>query len=425
MVNGSRAGSPIRLDPAERRRRLAVRHGLLAGGRPEDPAGVARRLVALHATDPATVFLTVRARTAAPVGPAAIEHALYERRDLVRMLAMRRTVFVVPAESVPVVQVSTTDRIARTQRALLLRHLGDASVVAAPEPWLADVERSVLRVLADRGGTATAAELSGDEPRLRTSLVLAEGKPYQARQNITSRVLLVLSAQGHIVRGRPVGSWLSQQYRWTLAEHWLAEAGGPGAPAVSGGSPGSPGPASAGLGAPLGLAAARAELARQWLAAFGPAPLADLKWWTGWTMAEVRQAAADLGAVDADLGTGPGVVLPGDLAPTPDPGPWVALLPALDPTVMGWSDRSWFLGPHGPALFDRNGNAGPSVWLDGRIVGGWAQRRDGEIAVRLLEDVGADAATLIETEASRVGSWLAGVRVIPRFRTPTERELSG
>jgi len=397
-----------RLDTAERRRRLAARHGLQLSGRPQDTVGVARRLVALHATDPATVFLTVRARTAEPLTPAAIEHSLYERRELVRMLAMRRTVFVIPAESVPVVQVSTTERIARAQRALLLKMLGETGVVAAPESWLADVERSVLGALANRGGTATAAELSGDEPRLRTSVLLAEGKPYEGRQNITSRVLLVLAAHGQIVRGRPLGSWLSQQYRWTLAGHWL------------------PGPADpAAAAAPLSEAVARAELARQWLAAYGPAPLADLKWWTGWTMTQVRQAAVDLGAVEVDLADRTGAALPDDLAVTPDPGPWVALLPALDPTVMGWSDRSWFLGPHGHALFDSNGNAGPTVWLNGRIVGGWAQRGDGDIAVRLLEDTGADAAALIETEAARVGSWLAGVRVVPRFRTPTERELSG
>jgi hypothetical protein len=392
------------MDAAERRRRLAVRHGLALGALRPDPVAVARRLVALHATDPATVFLSVRARTEPPAAPAVIEDAIYERRALVRMLAMRRTVFVVPAESVPVIQSSTTDRIAKAQRTLLVKHLAGFSEVTDPDPWLADVERSVLRALAARGGTATAAELSGDEPRLRTSLLVAAGKPYEARQNITSRVLIVLAAQGRIIRGRPIGSWLSQQYRWTLAEHWL------------------PGPApDAG---PLGEAAARAELARRWLAAYGPAPLADLKWWTGWTMTQARRAAADVGAVEVDLGTSTGAALPGDLAPTPEQPPWVALLPALDPTVMGWADRSWFLGPHSTALFDTNGNAGPTVWLDGRIVGGWAQRRDGEIVLRLLEDVGADATAMIEAEAARLGAWLGAVRVIPRFRTPTERGLT-
>jgi hypothetical protein len=356
--------------------------------------------VALHSTDPATVYLSVLARVAAAAPATVLEETLYERRELVRMLAMRRTVFVVPTESVPTMQASTTDRIARDQRARLVKLLSEGTSVPNPEPWLADVERSVLRVLAGRGGTSTAAELSAAEPRLKTTVVVAPGKPYQATQAITSRVLLVLAAQGRIVRGRPIGTWLSQQYRWVLAERWLRD----GADEI-------------------GPVAARADLARQWLAAYGPAPLADLKWWTGWTMADVRRAVADVTAVEVDLGDGIGAALPGDLAATGDPGDWVALLPALDPTVMGWSDRSWFLGPHAKALFDTNGNAGPTVWVNGRIVGGWAQRADGAIAIRLLEEVGGDAKALIDAEAERVRTWLAGMRVIPRFRTPIEREL--
>ena len=73
------------------------------------------------------------------------------------------------------------------------------------------------------------------------------------------------------------------------------------------------------------------------------------------------------------------VVLPDDLDPTPDPPPYAALLPGLDPTTMGWQDRGWFLGEHAKALFDTNGNAGPTLWWDGRVVGGWAQRRSGEV----------------------------------------------
>ena len=393
------------LDDAERRRRLAVRHALAPAFRVDGelpgPAAVADRLVALHSTDPATVYLSIVARTAQPGPASSIEACLYERRDLIRMLAMRRTVFVVPAGIVPVVQASTTDKIAKDQRARLIKLLAEAADVADPDPWLADIEKTVLRIIAERGGTASAAELSAAEPRLKTKLVMAPGKSYQSTQTITSRVLLVLAAQGKLVRGRPIGTWLSQQYRWVLAEQWLREEADE-----------------------IGEAAAQAELARLWLAAFGPAPLADLKWWTGWTMTQARRATAEIGVVEVSLGGGTGMALPDDLESTDDPGDWAALLPALDPTVMGWSERTWFLGPHAKALFDTNGNAGPTVWLNGRIVGGWAQRADGEIAIRLLEDVGADHLSLIDAEAERMTKWLDQVRVIPRFRTPTERELT-
>ena len=50
---------------------------------------------------------------------------------------------------------------------------------------------------------------------------MAEGKPYAAVGNVTTRVLTVLAAEGKIIRGRPRGSWISSQYRWSTAEDWL------------------------------------------------------------------------------------------------------------------------------------------------------------------------------------------------------------
>jgi len=91
---------------------------------------------------------------------------------------------------------------------------------------------------------------------------------------------------------------------------------------------------------------------------------------------------------------------------------------------MGWQSRGWFLGDHAPKLFDRSGNAGPTVWWNGRVVGGWAQRADGDIVWRLFEDVGRDAIRAIERRAEELETWLGDRRFIPRFRTPLERELT-
>jgi hypothetical protein len=100
-------------------------------------------------------------------------------------------------------------------------------------------------------------------------------------------------------------------------------------------------------------------------------------------------------------------------------------LPAVDPTPMGYAQRDWYLGVHGPKLFDRSGNIGPTIWADGRIVGGWAQRKNGAIAYKLLEDVGSEAERSVDSAAHALGEWLGSVRLTPRFRTPLERELSG
>jgi hypothetical protein len=277
--------------------------------------------------------------------------------------------------------------------------LARAGLAEDPAAWIDELGTVTVKALEARGG-ATAAEVARDDPRLALQIVVAEGKPYEGRQSVVSRMLLLLAAEGRIVRGRPRGSWTSGQYRWWAAADWLPDD-------------------LPGWSAPD----AQAELVRRWLAGFGPATAADLKWWTGLTMGQVRKAVADAGAVEVDLDGTPGLVLADDLDPVPAPEPWAALLPALDPTTMGWAGRDFYLGPHRPALFDRNGNAGPTVWWDGRVVGGWAQRGSGEIVLRLLEDVGADATAAIEADAARLADWLGPLRITPRFRTPLEREL--
>jgi hypothetical protein len=232
-------------------------------------------------------------------------------------------------------------------------------------------------------------------------VVVAPDKPYGGAINITSRLLLILAAQGRIVRGRPRGSWLSTQYSWSPIERWLP-----------GGMP------------QWSPADARVELARRWLAGYGPGTVEDLKWWTGWTMGEVKRALAALDTVEVDLDGVSGLVLAQDADEVPEAPGAAVLLPALDPTVMGWAGRDWYVGEHRAALFDRTGNAGPTVWWDGHVVGGWAQREDGGIAVRLLEDTGREAREAIDAAAAGIADWLGDVRITPRFRTPLETELS-
>ena len=415
----------VKVSAAQRQGRLVQRHGL---GVPfSSVAAVTESMVALHATDPVTVYLSAWARTACASGD--VDVALYEDRGVVRMLGMRRTVFVVPAGLSGVVQAACTDDVAKRMRKGLVKDLAGGGVGDGdPEGWLRDVESGVLRALAARGGGASGAELSADEPRLKTQLVYAPDKSYGGAANITSRVLILIAAEGRTIRGHRKGGWTSGQFQWFLPDAWLSGGASPAAagdPDADGGADAALGAAaSAGLGAGLDAGAARIELARRWLLAFGPAPASDLQWWGGWTGAQTKAAIAGLSVAEVDLDGQAGVALADDLD-FPDGEPQAAaLLPALDPTPMGWQSRSWFLGPHAPALFDRTGNIGPTVWWAGRVVGGWAQRASGEVAFRLLEDIGADGSAAVAAATASLEGWLGAARVTPRFRTPLERELT-
>ena len=237
-------------------------------------------IIALHGTDPASVYLSAWARTApttmsagTSADKAAIEHALYEERSLVRMLGMRRTVFVVPAALVPVIQAACTDQIAERLRRQLTQVVREAGIASDAATWLKEVGEATVRALAARG-SATGAELAAYEPRLRTQILAAADNPYGGAVNLTNRLLTVLSAEGLIVRGRPRGGWTSTQFAWSVAPDR----------------------------ADLTAADARAELARRWLLAFGPALVSDLQWWTGWTAGQVKQVLGQLEVTEVDLG---------------------------------------------------------------------------------------------------------------------------
>jgi hypothetical protein len=170
------------------------------------------------------------------------------------------------------------------------------------------------------------------------------------------------------------------------------------------------------------LEEACASLLADWLRAYGPATETDIRWWTGWPVRQIRSAFTDIEAVAVDLGEdGTGFMLPDDLEDVAPAEPWVALLPSLDTTTMGWKERDWYLGDHYPTLFDRNGNAGPTVWANGGVVGGWTQTGDGEVVVTLLERVDATTRSAIEAERERLLEWLGAVRIRSRFPTPLEQ----
>jgi hypothetical protein len=288
------------------------------------------------------------------------------------------------------------------ERRRLVGMVQEAGIANDGAAWVESVTERTLSALRARG-EAVATELIDDVPELAEKVTFyKKDGSVLATVGMTTRVLFLLAAEGRIVRGRPKGSWVSSLYRWAPMEEWV------GRPLEE-----------------MSRQEAQAGLLRLWLGAFGPGTELDMKWWTGWPVTQVRAALAGMGAVEVEVETGSAYLLPDDLEPVASHPPWVALLPGLDPTTMGWKERDWYLGPHAPRLFDRNGNAGQTVWVDGKVVGGWAQRATGEVAWSLLEDVDPETVDEIGRQAEELRLWIGDRVVIPRFRTPMDFELSG
>ena len=383
------------VDDAERRARLAVRHGLAPGHRLDTVEAATEALVCLHATEPATVTLSVWARSGADI--ETVDRALYTDRTVVKQLAMRRTLFGFPRDLLPAVWGSASARVAAQQRAQVAKEVQQAGLTDDGAAWTDEHVRLARDLIAEHG-SLTTSELRTLAPGLDVRIRRGKGT-YAADVAIVGQVLTTLAATGEVVRGDNDGTWKTTRHRWTLASDWLGEVPEP-------------------LSEPEGYA----ELVRRWLARFGPGTEADLVWWLGATKGAVRRALADVGAVEVALDHGEtGWLLPDDLDLVDDPGPWAALLPALDPTTMGWKGRGFYLGPHAEALFDRNGNGGPSAWWGGRIVGGWTQEPDGRVVVLPAEDLPRAAEKALRAEAERLTALLDGEVVRSIYQSPLAR----
>ena len=382
----------------ERRARIGRRHALAPSYRVGTPEDVTRALTVLHSTEPATVHLSVQAR-APEVAVADVERALYDERTLVKQLAMRRTLFVFPRDLLPAAWGSASARVAAQLRPRLAKEVEAGGLAPDGAAWVDAACAAVLAHL-EGGRELSAQELREQVPELEGRIDLAVGKSYGANVSIAPRVLTQLAVEGRLVRGRNGGHWRVSRPQWTLMEDWL------GAPVV---------PAKADEG--------YAELVRRWLWSFGPGTEADLVWWLGATKAAVRAALSAVGAVEVRLEDGSAAYLhPDDADVVEPPEPWAALLPVLDPTVMGWKQREWYLGDHGPQLFDRNGNAGTTAWVDGRAVGCWVQDEGGAVRVHLLEELTQAQTALLDAEAERLTRWLDGVAISTVYPSPSMKE---
>ncbi|MGF0247100.1 winged helix DNA-binding domain-containing protein [Rhodococcus erythropolis] len=367
----------------ERRARIGVRHALAPSFRVDSPEAATRAMTVLHATESATVYLSCWARVRS-LDAADVDNALYVQRSLVKQLAMRRTLFTFPRDLLPAAWSSASARVANTERARMAKDVVKAGIAVDGNDWLDRARAEVLTLLTDAPEGLSALEVRQAVPMIDVKVEGSAGEIWSA-----PRVLTHLGATADIMRGANTARFPVSRPLWTLTRHWLDDA-------------------------PTDLESADGyrEMVRRWLHSFGPGTEDDIVWWLGSTKTVVRAALSELEAVAVSLDGGDtGWLLPDDVATVSDPGPWAALLPVLDPTIMGWKNRDFYLGPHRNQLFDTRGNAGTTAWVDGRVVGCWIQDAAGVVHVRVLESVSADAQRSLDAEAVRLTEWLGGVKI--------------
>jgi hypothetical protein len=392
---------------------VARKQHLLPTSHSRDVVKVVRDIVALHATSAAGPYLSLWARIP-EFQRQMLYDALYERRELVRVLCMRTTLHVVPSDKLPYFHQADAQRrrLAEQRDAESLLVLAGVCKQGQAKTALQNLRRRVLAVLTKRG-PSTVQEIGRAVPELEAKIRYSVGKAYEGEFSLGSRLVPGMCALGLLVRTRPRGSpsaWRSHLYEYAALADWLSDVN---------------------LDSVTSLQA-RTWLVRQYLSAFGPATMDDIQWWAGLSRSETNTA---LRALESGLVTvaieglaGEHLMLADDARRlrrfVPPKALYVFFLPALDPYIMGFQDRQRFLAPeHRNKAFDRAGNAMPTVWVNGQVVGAWGQRKDGSVVYGLFESVSDGALMMLAHEARRLESFLEGEFLALSTSTPFTRNL--
>jgi len=334
---------------------------------------VASRLSGLHAQVLSASELALWARVEG-LERGAVQRALWEDRTLVKTWAMRGTLHLLPAGE------------------LHLWH-GALSVIERyrkPAFWkrcfgitLDEVDRLTEAIGAALDGRVMTREELIKEVRRRAGFTV------KFAENGWGTILKPAAFAGHLCFGPSIG----QRVRFTRPDTWLRAEPAP----------------------KLDPQSAAAEVARRFLAVYGPATYRDLaRWWGGGGMAMARRWIASLGeeVVTVDLSGTPAWMLAAD-AKARDLGPIrsVRLLPAFDQYVVAASHHADRLLPAGlrSRVYRPQGWISPVLLVNGRMEGVWRHEITGSRVEVVIERFGKSPARVrraAEEEAERLAAFL-------------------
>jgi hypothetical protein len=338
------------------------------------------RICGLHATSPATPYLSLFARLK-NFNTNGLDEELYIKRSMGRIRSVRKTIYIFPVELMPVA-------FAATKRVIGQISLNHCKYMGVTEGDYEELSKRALELL--KAGPMTA-------PQVRKAL--------GTDLNVSS-ILNLMCDEGLLARGKPAG-WRSNQYTYYPFNDYY--------PGVRLGS------------VPEGKAIA--ELVKRYMGAFGPVTENDIAWWTGLNKKDVREALEALGSNVVTEGNMIMLRPDRDLLKNIKPsGRTVNLLPSLDPYVMGYKERDRYLDKefHG-YVFDRSGNATSAIVVDGRVAGVW-DIADSRVKIFFFGEAGKEAAGLISEKARTIGKFITGRDcevAVCEAMTPLARRTAG
>ena len=159
----------------------------------------------------------------------------------------------------------------------------------------------------------------------------------------------------------------------------------------------------------LDAVAARTELLRRYLAAFGPSTRADIADWSGLRVSDFASALDALEPLRRFRDEGGRELLDLPRAPLPagdTPAP-VRFLPKWDNVLLAHADRRRILSNElRKVVIAKNGDVTQTFLVDGVVAGSWSATREGKVAITPFAPLPRVARREVEDERARLEAWL-------------------
>ncbi len=352
---------------------LLSKQHLTEDSRISDCVQIVRDIFGLHATSPMTPYLSLFQR-ARNFTKDKLDKELSIKRSLAKIRCVRKTVYIVPLEMLAIVHTATKAMVEPASEQYR-KYLG------ITHREYEETSHSILTML--KGTGMTASEIKS---ALKTKLSLHP-------------ILNLMCDQCLLVRGIPKG-WKSNLHTYYLFQEYF------------------PGLNLRGINE----LEAKKLLVKQYLASFGPVTENDITWWTGFPKQEVRQILHSFQKQITQFNSrgleGSNIMLSSEREILElvklSKNHIVNLLPSLDPYIMGYKIRERYLSKkYYNYVFDRTGNAAPTILLDGIVIGVWDFAEDPEPSVKVFffQEVAKKIYQEIQVKANEVGNFIANGEV--------------